>query len=79
MPMSTLQIHHKITKFAFPIMPVPWFSIAVDLPIDGATVYIHRLMDSLPIIATWDLTTAMFTLDTGLSLPWYFVRNWRSL
>jgi len=60
-------------------MAAQWNSIFTTLPTNGSTVYI-RTPDAYsdPILATWNLSTQLFTtVDTALLIPAYTIGRWK--
>lgn len=60
-------------------MASTWFDIATDLPGDGDTVWIRRLMVEVPYQATWDATVSAFIMPNGLYLDWQLVSRWKPI
>lgn len=54
-----------------------WTDILISQPIDGASVWIRRLYDEVPVIAVYDATAQRFTTTGGLLIPAYLVSRWR--
>lgn len=56
-----------------------WFDPAVTLPVDGASVYVRRLLFSIqtPLDAVYVSASHSFTMPNGLQLDWQFVAAWR--
>lgn len=54
-----------------------WHVMPVEVPNDGAVVWVRRWIGGAPFLATWSLSSQTFTHQSGLVLPWYEVWRWK--
>ena len=55
-----------------------WKEIPQEFPTDGAEVWVRRMDFWEGFLATWDATAGTFTIDNGLTMPWYSVSRWKA-
>jgi len=57
----------------------PWKKLPATWPADQTKVWVRRIYQMLPFQATIDYATQSFILDTGPTIPWWFIDSWRPL